>query len=198
MSNNTLGQIADRLNELVAIAKSGAIQESVSDILKRYQDKPWVRNFVVDLRPEEIKTKNVNQLKELKNIVFLSDKTEEGLVKSLQKEFKLTKAKTQKIYFGDSSEKEEKSSHIDCLIAIMPCHSRESGNPHKEFNKAFLKSIIEQLHQVTDLANSNRLDKDSFVVFVQFGGGATAVASTLFLERPDLKVRIIDFDDRTD
>ena len=57
---------------------------------------------------------------------------------------------------------------------------------------------MEQLHQITDLANSNRLDKDSFVVFVQFGGGATAIASTLFLERPDLKVRVIDFDEKTD
>jgi enediyne polyketide synthase len=226
LSNNTLGQIRDRLNELVVAAKTGPAKESVSDILKRYQDKTWVRNFVIDLRPEEIKTKNVNQLKGLKNIVFLSGKNEESLVKkcsvslrarssvSLRARRAKQSLKFQKIYFGESNGKTEKSSHIDCLITILPknvlshchsrfsnCHSRESGNPlhsPKEFNKESLKLIMEHLHQVTDLANSNRLGKDSFVVFVQFGGGATSIASTLFLERPDLKVRVIDFDDKVD
>jgi len=175
LSNNTLGQIRDRLNELVASAKTGAVKESVSDILKRYQDKTWVRNFIVDLKPEEIRTRNVNQLKELKNIVFLAGKNEERLVKRIKDEFKITKHKTQK------------SDQIDCLVSILP-----------RFNIDSLKTIFEHLHEVTDLANSNRLDKDSFVVFVQFGGSATAIASTLFLERPDLKIRVIDFDEKAD
>ena len=188
LSNNTLGQIHDRLNELVDAVKTGLVKESVSDILKRYHDKTWVRDFVLDLRPEEIKTKNVNQLKALKNIVFFAGKNEESLVKKLENEFKITKAKTQK------------SSRIDCLIAILPVLTRHSerSEESQQFNRDFLKSIIEQLHQVTDLAASNRLDKDSFVVFVQFGGGARSIASTLFLERPDLKVRVIDFDPKSD
>ena len=193
LSNNNLAQIRDRLNELAAAAVIGTVKESVTDILKRYQDKPWVRNFVVDLKPEEVKTRNVNQLKELKNFVFISNEHEEGIVEKVTMSLRAHKAKQspniQQIYFGDSSPKSEKQTPINCLIAILP---RILG---ENLNKASLKSTIEQLHQITDLANSSRLDKNSFVVFVQFGGGATAVASTLFLERPDLKVRIIDFDE---
>src|SRR5208283_2928174 len=101
-----------------------------------------------------------------KNIVFLSGRNEESLVKTLRNEFKITKVKTQKLYFGDSNGKAEKSSRIDCLITILP-----KSISNKELNKESLKSIFDQLYQITDLANSGRLDKDSFVVFVQFGGG---------------------------
>jgi len=180
LSNNTLGQISDRLSELVIASKTGSVKETVSDILKRYHDKSWVRNFVLDLRPEEIKTKNVNQLKALKNIVLLSGKNEEGLAQKIKSGFKIPKSKA------------SKASRIDCLIAVFPKSASDT-----ELNKLSLRSEIEQLHQVTELANSKRLDKDSFVVFVQFGGGTTSIASTLFLERPDLKVRIIDFDKQT-
>ncbi len=182
LSNNTLGQIRDRLNELVAAAKTGSLKESVGDILKRYHDKTWVRNFVLDFRPEEIKTKNVNQLKGLKNIVFLSGKNEESLVKTIESEFKGPKVKIQRRYFGDSDLKAQKDNRIDCLITILP-----KGKINPELDRPSLKSIIEQLHQITDLATSNRLDKDSFVVFVQFGGGATALASTAVLRAAGFK-----------
>ena len=177
LSNNTLGEIRNRLFELAQSRLGASAQGSGENVLKRYQDKTWVRDFIPVFKDEQIKSKNVNQLKELKNIVFLSGKDEEGLVKTLEAELKIAKVKA------------SKTALINCLIAILP---REGS----QLNKSSLKSIIDQMHEITDLATSSRLGKDSFVIFVQFGGGATAIASTLFLERPDLKVRIIDFDDQ--
>ena len=110
----------------------------MNDILKRYKDKTWVRNFVIDLKPEEIKTKNVNQLKSLKNIFFLSGRNEESLVKKIEDEFKNLKAKTQKIHFGDSNGKSEKSSPVNCLIAILP---KNICCLPEHLNKDSLKSI---------------------------------------------------------
>lgn len=202
LSNNTLGEIRDHLNELSSHIKAGSQEESVSDILRRYHEKTWVRNFILDLKPEEIKTKNVNQLKDLKNIVFLSEENE-PLADTIAKELKNTKCKTQKIYYGD---KIEKIGHIDCLMAILPRTKQAS-----EFDKDSLKEIIRKAHRIVDLAYSNQMNKDAFVVVVQFGGGnfgendglkdiassaAKSLASTLYLEKPELKVRIIDFDDQ--
>ena len=211
LSNNTLEEISNHLYALSIQNVEGHKKDTVNDILKRYQNKTWVRNFVLNLRPEDIKTRNVNQLKDLKNIVFLSGKNEKSLVDKIEDEFKAIKAKTQRIYFGEKKEKKEKTSRIDCLIMLLPKNS--SNVPYKEFDKDSLRSIMDQLYQVTELANSNRLDKNSFVVFVQFGGGnfgenkelkdiasssPKSLALTLFLERPYLKVRVIDFDERID
>ncbi len=198
LSNNTLGEIRDRLSELVLKAKAGKHEESISDILRRYHDKTWVRNFVLGLNEEEIRTKNVNQLMALKNIVILSEEND-PLIDVMSKEFKNSKSKTHKISYG---EKNKEVNQVDCLVAVLPRTSKTG-----DFNKDSLKEIIRKSHKIVDIAYSNRMNKDAFVVVVQFGGGnfgenknlkniastsAKALLSTLYLERPDLRVRIID------
>ena len=200
ISNNTLGQIRDRLHTLANERLSEGI---VDNILKRYQNRMWVRNFVLDLKPEEILTKNVNQFKGIKNVVFVSERKEAALVEALEQEFK--NAKFQRIYLDDVKRRIEKSNTIDCFIAVLP-----RSITQEKFDLNSLERIFERMFSIVELASSNQLTKDSFVVFVQFGSGSfgenedlknissccvKSLASTFFLERPDLRVRIIDVDE---
>ena len=78
----------------------------------------------------------------------------------------------------------------------------------KEFRLDTLKEIITRAHQVVDIATSKRLHNDSYVVLVSFGGGdfgqnrdlrniasccMKSLVSTLYLEYPNLKIRVLDF-----
>ena len=186
LSNNTLGEMRNRLLELAQSRLGASAQENGDNVFKRYHDKTWVRNFIPVFKYEEIKTRNVNQLKNLNNIVILSEKSEDALSDTICQEF--SKVKVQRIHFGEKP-KVSQDSFIDCLIAVLP---KEKGN--KEFNTDALKEILTRAHQVVDIATSSRLNKDSFVVLVGFGGGMKSLISTLYLERPDLKIRILDFD----
>ncbi|MBI3601474.1 MAG: SDR family NAD(P)-dependent oxidoreductase [Candidatus Omnitrophica bacterium] len=201
ISHNTLGKIRDQLHELAEEHGKASDSETKEDILKRYHDKSWVRNFIPSLRPEEITTRHVNQLNSLKNIVILSEKDEDSLAETIKEGFKNNKVKIRTINYEDSHEK-TKFTHVNCLIVTLPRDSQPN-----DLNKDTLKEIIKRLNKVVGLAN--QIKKDAFIVFVQFGGGnfgenshlkdiasssAKSLASTLYLERPDLKVKIIDFD----
>ena len=204
ISNNTLGQIRDQLYTLVEEkGTAGVGKESTIDILRRYQDRTWVRNFVQKVSPQEITTRNVNQFQNLKNIVLLSHKDVDVLTDDIKEHFKNAKLKIKRLHYEDIDAKSFKGN-VDCLIALFP-----RGAEYKELDKDSFKAIIKRLNKIVSLAQSNQIEKDAFIVFVQFGGGnfgeneglkdiasssAKSLASTLYLERPDLKVRIVDFD----
>jgi len=160
-----------------------------------------VRNFIPVFKNEEIATRNVNQLKALKNIVILSESSDDDFSDTISKKF--SKVKVQKIHYGEKP-KVAKDGSIDCLIAVL-----HKGKKSKEFNVDALRDIFTRANQVVDIATSDKLNKDSFVVLVGFGGGdfgenknlknitsccMKSLASTLYLEYPDLKVRVLDFD----
>ena len=200
LSNNTLGEIRNRLFELAQARLGASAQANGDSILKRYQDKTWVRNFVQVFKNEEISTRNVNQLKGLKNVVILSEKSEDKFVNTLSKEF--SKGKVQKINYGEKP-KVAKNDSIDCVINVLP-----KGREKENFNAEYLKEIIVRAHQLVGVAASDKLSKNCFVVLVGFGGGdfgenndlrsigsvgMKALVSTLYLEYPNLKVRVLDF-----
>ena len=200
LSNNTLGEIRNRLFELAQARLGASAQANGDGVLKRYQDKTWVRNFVQEFKNEEISTRNVNQLKGLKNIVILSEKSEDDFANTLSKEF--SKGKAQKINYGEKP-KVAKNDSIDCVINILP-----KGREKENFNTEYLKEIIVRAHQLVGVAASDKLSKDCFVVLVGFGGGdfgenndlrsigsvgMKALVSTLYLEYPNLKVKVLDF-----
>ncbi len=198
ISNNRLGQIRDRLYEV--LLKSGRSGETRDDdLFSRYRDRTCVRNFVVKLRPEEIVFQDLKYVKGLKNIMLLSDKNEQRLFSALAAEFR--EACVTPTFFGDEGGSKERSAATDCLIVVLPrgkgCDSMEQG----------LKGIMERMRQVIDAATAGALPEGGSVVLVQFSGGyfgeqgpvdniaaccGKALMSTLFLERPDLKVRVID------
>jgi enediyne polyketide synthase len=200
-SNNTLGEIRNRLFELTQVKSLTDVQGRGDNVLKRYHDKSWVRNFIPVFKNEEIATRNVNQLKDLKNIVILSESSEDAFSDTISKQF--SKVKVQKIHYGEKP-KVVKDGAIDCLIAVL--HKEKK---YREFNADVLKDVLARAKQVVDIATSDKLNKNSFVVLVGFGGGdfgankdlkdiasccMKSLVSTLYLEYPDLKVRVLDFD----
>jgi len=201
--NDSLSQVRDKLDLLVQSRGAGFGKETLTDVLSRYKDKGWVRNFIQKLIPQEIAIRNVNQLKGLKNIVLISDEEEDGQIETIMSGLKHFKIKTKKMRYNDQEEKVQ-ISHANCLIAILP-----KDQKFNELNRNSLKEIIKRFNKIISLGNAERFEKDAFVVIVQFGGGnfgensnlkdiasasAKSLASTLSLEIPTLKVRILDFD----
>lgn len=205
-SNNTLGQIRDRLHQL-ASQRIPSGQLPADNVLKRYEHKTWVRNFVVEFKPEEIATKDVNRLKSLSSALVVSEKNEDGLIRGIERFLKNTKTSLQFVQYEELDKgKLSKFSNIDCLIAVLPY-----GRKDATLDKIVLEQIIRRLSKVISLAMQGSETKDRTIVFVQFGGGdfgqsigsksiesccAKSLASTLHLERPDLRIRIIDFDEQ--
>ena len=201
LSNNTLGEIRNRLFELTQIKSDVMLQGRGDNVFSRYQDKTWVRNFIPVFKNEEIKTRNVNQLKSLKNIVILRDTSESEFADSIANEF--PDLKIQKINYGEKL-KAVKDGSIDCVIAVLP-----KGDRGIRFDLGVMKEVYTRAHQLVDLAASDKLNREAFIVLVGFGGGnfgenenlknlsssgMKALLSTLFLEYPNLKVRVLDFD----
>lgn len=200
-SNYTLMQIRDRFLEL----KSQAPKTVSMSVFDRYQHKTWVRDFVVKFKEETIQQRDPTILKKLNKIDILCDESRQETAFRLKQILKDKRAEVQiKSYDELDKTKIETTSDSNCLICLLPAdHSKELFGEHN------LKQIINRLHQIMTLATSDGTGKEKTIVFVQFGGGdfgendklkniesycARSFASALHLERPDLCVRIVDFD----
>lgn len=207
-SNNTLAQIRDRLAELKSQTPQ-TVGGAADNVLHRYQRNTWVRNFVVRFEEEKIKQSDPAVFKRLNKIDILTDESQRGIAYKLKQSLKDKKAEVRiKTY----DELDKTQTEAVGLICILPT-DHNNGGPLGENG---LKRIINNLYHIMAAVTLDGTDKDpstssgqeKTVVFVQFGGGnfgendkvrniesccARSFASTLHLERPDLRVRVLDF-----
>lgn len=197
-SNKKLAEIRDILFESAFHSKRADAQaQSPSAVLQRYLDKRWVRDFVVKYEPQELKKTESTWLEELKTISIVCEDEEKFLADMLKKRFLKIGIKVS-IHGYD-----EDLSQAQGLISILP--KPKNG---KDIDAEALKKTIERLHKTASFASQHHKDIKA-VVFVQFGNGsfgeegapvavssscAKALASTLHLEWPELKVKVLDFD----
>ena len=207
LSNNTLGQIRDRFQGLLGNQRSMKDPALSKDqVFKRYQHKTWVKNFVVEFEHHEITTKNASRLN-FHNVLIVSDNQNQNLVQEIKKSFKLAKIQLHLSYGNMANEKLNKFNDIDCMIFVLPNTMED-----KWLDQIKLKQTIEKLHKAIALSTQGNVNRERTVAFVQFGAGnfgdnnslknvesccARSIVSTLHLERPDLRIRIIDFDRRS-
>ncbi|MEW5894577.1 MAG: SDR family NAD(P)-dependent oxidoreductase [Candidatus Omnitrophota bacterium] len=187
-SNKTLAEISAMLEGLVKEgALEGPAQENKDFDFKRYGDKGWVRNFIIEYQENPLDAKDLSKDFGFKQARILAE-SQEPLVDALRKAIPV------------------KEKNADALICILP--RRKTG----EFSSDDLRRIIARFHQVISIA-FEETENTRLVAFVQFGGGffgernerpawtetccARAFASTLHLEHPDLVVKVLDFDPRS-
>jgi len=204
-SNNTLLQIRDQLvelkNQAVGIAP---LSTNKDDVIDRYRNKTWTRDFVVKFIEEKIKQKDSSLLKRLNKINILCEENQTKQASSLKDGLKSKTVEITVISDESIGVSKEKLSNPDCLIYILPAN-QDNGS----FEEKQLKQIINRFHHVMSIATRDDIRKTKTIVFVQFGGGnfgeneklkniasscAKSFASTLHLERPDLCIKIIGVD----
>ncbi len=197
-SNNTLAQIRDRLAELKS--QTSSTVGGADNVLLRYQRNSWVRNFVVKFEEEKIKQLDSSVFKRLNKIDILSDDSQWEIAYSLKQ---LLKDKRTEVRIKSYDEL-DKTDALG-LICILPANHKKDP-----FGEVTLKRIIDRFYHVMETTVHDGAQEEKAVVFIQFGGGnfgendkvniesccARSFASTLHLEQPGLRIRILDFDER--
>ena len=183
-SNRTLDEIRQKFEDLVAHKLEGKSNAgSQVDVLKRYRDKAWVRNFIERFEPQVLKEGKTDTPGAFKNILIISDGPEKEIADVLKKESKNSKIR---VVGADDVDIDDKP---ECVISILP------PNSDGRLTAKNLRQEMEKRHKIIAVAANS---KD--VLFAQLGSGdfkegsIRALASTLHLERPDLRLRIVDFD----
>ena len=228
-SNKQLSQIRDSLYELV-IQKQGRTDfvEKEENVLTRYLDKRWVREFVVGYKSEKINIKDKEDLRKFKNVGIICEDNEKPLAGEIKKRLEGFKVTTSLYSY------QKGAASGECFVSILP--KPQEG---KDLNEDQLRKCIERLQRVVKIATQHEgsaeqteLQSKTFenssdsresekeidsrrktVIFIQFGNGyhgeegdllditsscAKSLGSTLHLEWPELNIKIIDFDPKSE
>jgi NAD(P)-dependent dehydrogenase (short-subunit alcohol dehydrogenase family)/acyl carrier protein/3-hydroxymyristoyl/3-hydroxydecanoyl-(acyl carrier protein) dehydratase len=218
-ANATLSEVINALQQ-IRETKTFSSSTSVSQTLNITSQKilnPWVRNFVVEYIAEPVDSlvKSSNLLKPKlpvndwtnKKVLIVANPHNKAWAKSLSKKLKYKAAQVKIVDFRKLSElPADNYTHI---IAILPSDSEPNITAIDRLEKA-----MSQLRTVAtfpvkrDLSKAAWSDRDqTSVSYIQFGDGyfgkekqlgtidtncTVGFAASLHLERPDLKVRVID------
>ncbi|MEN8262910.1 MAG: type I polyketide synthase, partial [Nitrospirota bacterium] len=205
-ANATLKEIADVFDQLKKDRSVPAESVSAAEVKT---DKPsWVRNFVVkpvvqELSPVDLKGE-ANNWKESK-VLILSEPEEQSIARTLSKQLINHGAEVYTALFEDIRiQGLSGNDKYTGYIAILPRASNQVG-----LNSSRLESIIDRLRTIALLpSDTENNESRETVAYIQFGGGyfgtepevsgieqctTLALAASLHLERPDLKVRVLDF-----
>lgn len=192
LANGTIGEIAAAIRQAIADSESPSEESS--------KEKTWVRNFAVKYVPEALSgEKEVNWSKE--NCLIVCEPEETEIADRLCQSLGDRGARVRVMSFTESETNLGKYSQ---LMAILPRKAKSDI-----LSVAGTEKILDRLQIFTRLpAVENRQQEEIAVTYMQFGGGyfgmsptvvsmeqccAKAISATLHQERPDLKVRIIDF-----
>lgn len=182
-SNKTLEEIRQKFEELLREKRENKPHKTTQqDILKRYAKDVWVRNFIEKFEPETVNDKNPDIFKSLKNVLVICEDSEREIAGKLEEGLKDVKVR---IVTADEVNMEE---NPECVITIL----RSDGEGW--LSEPGLHQVMERLQKIISAAANSK-----HVLFAQIGLGdfknsnIRALASTLHLERPDLRLKIIDF-----
>jgi enediyne polyketide synthase len=215
-ANASLGEVAEALKKL---SKPQQAQEQTSEETAPIVSEEltsWTRNFVVEYVPEEVTAVSSQEQKWRNSHLFAVDNWEHAkvLIVSEPEAAELVAVVTQKLQqigaqvevtsfeamLAGSLIQKVEFTHF---IAVLPYNVQPDTSPATR-----LKRAMERLHSVATPPPSSQGQREyTSVSYIQFGGGyfgklhqvgdieqgcTIGFASTLHLERPDLKVRIID------
>ncbi|MBP9854375.1 MAG: SDR family NAD(P)-dependent oxidoreductase [Candidatus Omnitrophica bacterium] len=181
-SNKTMNEIKQKFEVLLAQKQDGSRVDRQDSVLKRYQNKAWVRNFVERFESQNLKEDKTEAQKIFKNILLISDLPKGELSEFIKEEFKGSKVR---IINPDEIDFDKKP---ECVISIL------RSNANDRLTLEALQERMEKFHKIITLAANAK-----YILFAQLGSGdfkessIRALASTLHLERPELYLKIIDF-----
>ena len=213
-SGNTLEQPA------VTVMESG--NPSPKMLTLPVDESPaWVRNFVVEYvvedaasiskQEEEWQNTNLFQTDDWKtaHVLIVAASDEADVVQEFSAALQQRGAKVQAVSFVEMSQRSLiQSPDFTHFIAIMPRDAQKGGTSSDRLQQA-----MEHVYAVaTPLQASTAQREYTSVTYIQFGDGyfgkqdeinqieqgcVIGFASTLHMERPDLKVRVIDIPKQT-
>lgn len=211
-ANATLAEIAQILEKL---AGQNQQPNTVSTPISA-QSTPWVRNFVVEYQAEVAppivcgeenwETANLFAVDDWKtaNIVMVCEPTEINWVEAIRRQLQEKGAEVKVVTFAELKEQalieQPEYTHF---IAILPRNPAGEMTPEARLGRA-----MQRVRSIATLPASSVGNRDyTTVAYLQFGGGyfgrlsqmhdmeqsgTIGFASSLHLERADLKVRVID------
>lgn len=196
-ANSTIDDVEQAFQSLLQEEQQITVQvEKISDDQKAFRSsyKPWVRNFVVDYMEEPFVLSG-STLPSSSRFLLIADKEQDELLQALQEEILqlgiMSEVTTFTELVEDSKLEKEAYSH---LVAILPMEEN-----------AEISTIVQRLQSVIPPVRDYGFA--SSITFVQYGGGyfgtrlpeiqlsqctANSFASSLHMERPHAKIRMID------
>ncbi|MDJ0697855.1 MAG: SDR family NAD(P)-dependent oxidoreductase [Mastigocoleus sp. MO_167.B18] len=220
-ANATLAEVAQAFKELSNPQQppEKINQEATPGIftpVATEESTSWTRNFTIEYVPqeaaaissEEQKMHNSNLFAvdnwEITRVLIVSEAEEADLVTTLSEKLQQIGAQVEVVSFGEmvANSLIEKAEFTH-FIAVLPQNIKADTSPETRLRRA-----MERLHAVATPPPSSQGQREyTSVSYIQFGGGyfgklhqigdieqgcTIGFASTLHLERSDLKVRIID------
>ncbi len=187
---------------------SKAILATKPASLTSLEENSWARNFIVQYVAEEAQatpTQRQQNQWQTENVLILCTSKQASVAEALHKELQSRGARVQIKLFAEVYEQPLADSvDFSYFIAFLP--QIPTGNLSSEVR---LQESIKRLHTAAALIPvSSKPHQSVALAFVQFGGGyfgkqpqianieqccAKAFAASIHFERPDLKVRAIDF-----
>ncbi|GAB1544098.1 hypothetical protein NUACC21_67740 [Scytonema sp. NUACC21] len=205
LANATLSEIITALEQVKAPQSQKTTQNPTStkpfkaSTAKSQDILNWVRNFAVEYVPQEAPPRNAENWSEAK-ILIVSDFLENSIVSVLEERFLSNGAQVAKTTYQQiQSNNSFLSTNFSHYLALLPQTSSQL-----EQQSLPLTAMVERLKSI---ATPPKRDTNTCVAYVQFGGGyfgsgvqaispevscGAAFARSLHLERPDLRVRVVD------
>ena len=207
----TLRQIASILERLYEQQKKPS-QESTIETHR----SPWTREFCVSMVHQPLSetiTKNERRREDNwqhAHALIVADALENTLATTLSEKLLRMGAEVDIVTHTNALEQDlVYRSEYSHFFNILPV---ESVNTKSTFENVNLKDIITRLYSTTRIAPASSAPRRrNTLAYIQFGGGffgnqskqdypnhycATALAASMHQERPDLRVRVIDFSHR--
>lgn len=214
-ANSTLMEISNELfsltqsNVLVAHSESKkpGSEKNTDNTVKSQTDKrtevsDWVRNYTIEYIPQPLLDSEITENWLNSKVLILAPGSDfqpalDLSKKLIEKNAEVVIEDYHTVVSGDLYNEIRKTHVIGFLEKSTESNSSEDD---------YLERTVERLHSVVSLATKSQSNN---VAFIQFGGGyfgtgqnvsdvemccATSFARTLTLEKPQLKVRVIDLD----
>ncbi|BAY46765.1 beta ketoacyl-acyl carrier protein synthase [Scytonema sp. HK-05] len=181
----------------------------VPGVIKEVKRKTLVRDFIVRAMVEELpsvpKEGYVQENWQTANVLILCEESNLNIAQALYDQLHDQGAKVEAVSFAEARLSAlTESTDFTHFIAVLPRIPSSELSP-----EARLLDAIGRLNSLAAIPSAERkAGKRTTVAYVQFGGGyfgtqpqiadmqqccAVSFAATIHLERPDLKVRVIDF-----
>ncbi len=192
LANATLADVVVALQKEQPKKKTTAQVNQVSPGSNKVHQNTWVRNFAVEYVPQEAPVRAVEDWSKAK-VLIVSDELENSVTKALAELLFSLGATVEHCTYEQSSVQGSFSHYL----AVLPQTSSQSLP---------LAQMVARLKSIATPPKSTAVIKPS-VAYVQFGNGyfgsgsqpinpevscAAAFARSLHLERPDLRVRVVD------
>lgn len=213
-ANATLTEVANALEQLfqegniLLSTPNTSNGKAIPASLTTLEEKSWARNFIVQYVADEAQatpaTSQQNQW-QTANVLILCTPNQANVAEVLHQDLQSRGARVQIKLFAEVQEQPLTNSvDFSHLIAVLPQVPTDQLSANVS-----LQESIKRLHTAAALTPvSSKSHQPITLAFIQFGGGyfgkqpqianieqccARAFAASIHFERPDLKIRAIDF-----